>query len=63
MNNDISKCLNINCTIKNSCLRFTATGSDRQCYSDFKQKEDGKCDHFIANLNNEIKEKEQKNED
>ena len=47
LNSDISKCCNTECTLNQNCLRFTAIANERQCYSNFKQKPDGDCDHFI----------------
>lgn len=47
---DISMCNGKDCTIKETCYRFTAiTNPLRQSYAGFKQGEDGKCDDYWDN--------------
>lgn len=44
---DISKCQGNDCTLKETCYRFTAIANPRwQSYAGFKQKEDGTCDDY-----------------
>lgn len=44
---DITMCNGVNCTIKQSCYRFTAKASERQSWAGFSQNpETGKCDDF-----------------
>ncbi|HVE56558.1 MAG TPA: hypothetical protein VNB22_06995 [Pyrinomonadaceae bacterium] len=44
---DISMCANKRCPSKNSCFRFKAKpNGHRQCYSDFKPDESGKCSSY-----------------
>ena len=41
---DISMCVNKECTLKETCYRFTAKPSEfRQSYGSFKPEEDGTC--------------------
>jgi hypothetical protein len=47
---DITMCLGNECSIRNYCFRFTATPSGRQSFSDFRCKEDGKCDNFLQDF-------------
>lgn len=44
---DISKCNGNDCTVKETCYRFTAKAHPyRQSYTAFKQDENGKCDDY-----------------
>jgi len=45
---DISMCRNTECTIKESCYRYTAIPSDYQAVANFKQV-DGDCEYFWYN--------------
>lgn len=44
---DISKCNGNNCTLKETCYRFTAVANPyRQTYAPFSQEKDGTCKSY-----------------
>ncbi|GIM62134.1 hypothetical protein CAPN008_21840 [Capnocytophaga canis] len=44
--NDISRCINKDCPLKENCLRWLDKGKDLVWYADFKP-ENGKCENQI----------------
>jgi hypothetical protein len=44
---DVSKCLNRDCTTRGKCWRFITPAYKRQLYAHFKQEESGACKHFV----------------
>jgi hypothetical protein len=47
---DITMCGNKDCTLKETCYRFTAIANPyRQSYAGYQQGEDGKCDDYWDN--------------
>ena len=47
---DISKCKNEDCTLKETCSRYTSKPKEFfQSYTNFSQNEDGFCDYFKSN--------------
>ena len=42
---DISKCFGKDCTLKESCYRYTSRADYYQSYADFKQI-NGECEYF-----------------
>lgn len=51
---DISMCSNNDCTIKDSCYRFTAKPTEYwQSYTLFKQELNESCEYFISNTSND----------
>lgn len=46
---DISKCENQNCTLKESCYRYTSEPSLYQSYGFFEQDKEGNCNYYWKN--------------
>ena len=52
---DISRCLNEECTLKNSCIRYLQNKLDIAnnetwiSFTEFRQKKNGTCDYYIPN--------------
>jgi hypothetical protein len=49
LENDICKCDNDKCTIKETCYRWTVKADEWQSYSSFEQDEKGWCTHYWRN--------------
>lgn len=53
---DITMCGNKDCTLKETCYRFTAIANPyRQSYAGYQQGEDGKCDDYWDNNPKKLK--------
>jgi hypothetical protein len=55
---DISMCKNVNCPLKENCVRFLADPNPHwQAYGDFQPNEEGRCDYYYpVNPNFKIEE-------
>ena len=48
MENDIAKCDNEKCPLKDACFRYTSKPDEYQTYFIEMKPKDGKCEYFLA---------------
>jgi hypothetical protein len=52
MNNDITKCTNEDCVLKEKCLRWTIEADDHQSYAELgAEQKDEDCQYFLCTEN------------